>query len=260
MKKNRLCAPAVLAALAVLSALPPSNAAPALILQVVQRAPYLMVGPGKQMSGISVAPTAAAFRRAGIDVAWEEVPALRQLQRLQANQENLCSVGWYKTPERERYAKFSDPVSQDSPWAAFASRSYTPPPNATVRAIFSDPNTKILLKQGFVYGDYLDQAIAAMTAQRMDTNGDMHQLFKMIAAGRADISFAPLEEIRYHLEHGSISGGSIRIIEFPEMPAGYPRRLMCSKRVDDGLLRKFNAALRENDRAMLRKPSTSIKK
>jgi hypothetical protein len=44
------------------------------------------------------------------------------------------------------------------------------------------------------------------------------------------------------------------------MPAGYPRRLMCSKRVDDGLLRKFNAALQENDRAMLRKPSTSIKK
>ncbi|WP_228895642.1 substrate-binding periplasmic protein [Pseudoduganella aquatica] len=257
MKKIRLCA---LALLAVSSAPPPCNAAPALTLQIVQRAPYLMVGPGKQMSGISVAPTVAAFRHAGIDVAWEEVPALRQLQRLRANQEKVCSVGWYKTPERERYAKFSDPVSQDSPWAAFAFRGYTPPPSASVRAIFSDPGTKILLKQGFVYGDYLDQAISTMTAQRMDTNGDMHQLFKMIAAGRADISFAPLEEIRYHLDQGSISRASIRIIEFPEMPAGYPRRLMCSKRVDDDLLRRFNAALGENERAMLRKRSTSKKK
>lgn len=229
-------------------------------MQIVQRAPYLIVGPGNRVSGISVAPTVAAFQRAGIEVAWEEVPALRQLQRLKLNQEKVCSVGWYRTPERERYAKFSAPVSQDSPWAAFAYRGYALPKDASVLGIFADRQTRILLKNGFVYGDYLDQAIASMKAQRMDTNGDMHQLFMMIEMGRADISFAPLEEIRYYLDKGTVSTAGIRVIEFKEMPAGYARRLMCSKLVDDELIRKFNAALSEDDHAMLRKRSTSVKK
>jgi len=251
-----------LSALAALIALPScgAHAAPALTLQIVQRAPYLIVGPGNKMSGISVAPAVAAFQRAGIEVAWEEVPALRQLQRLQLNQEKVCSVGWYKTPERERFAKFSDPISQDSPWAAFAYRQYTPPRDATVHAIFADRQTRILLKKGFVYGDYLDLAIASMKAQRMDTNGDMHQLFMMIEVGRADISFAPLEEIRHYMDKGTVSTAGIRVIEFKEMPAGYQRRLMCSKRVEDELIRKFNAALRENSRAMLPRRSTSTRK
>ena len=218
-------------------------AAPVLRLQIVQRPPYLMISPNGDVSGISVGPTVAAFKKAGIPIKWEEVPALRQLERLARNRERVCSVGWYKTAERERFAKFTDPVSQDSPWVGFANSSFTPPQNATVAAVLADPRMTVLLKNGYVYGAYLDQQIAAMKAQREETTGDMPQVFRMIAAGRAQLTFAPLEEIQYYLNAHLISATNTKIIAFKEIPAGYQRYLMCSKQVEDAVITQFNAAL-----------------
>jgi hypothetical protein len=39
-------------------------------LQIVQRPPYLEVHPDGTVGGITVAPTVAAFRKAGIQVFW----------------------------------------------------------------------------------------------------------------------------------------------------------------------------------------------
>src|SRR5471032_361749 len=121
-----------------------TRAAPPLELQIVQLPPFLMVQPDGSMDGISVRPTRAAFKAAGIEVEWREVPALRQLQRLRSNQERVCSVGWYKTKEREQFAKFSDYVSRDAPWVGFANDSFHPPANATLHSIFSDSQVTIL--------------------------------------------------------------------------------------------------------------------
>ena len=228
-------------ALALLPA--PAGAASIVKLQIVQRPPYLMMDASGDVSGISVRPTVAAFRKAGIAVAWEAVPALRQLQRLKDNKEKICSVGWYKTKEREQFAKFSHPLSQDAPWAGLANIAFKPPPNVTVKGLLADSQVTVLLKSGYVYGDYLDQQIAGMKAQHKETTGDMPQLFKMIALGRAQIMFAPRDEIQYYLDNGSISKADTKVIEFSEMPAGYQRYLMCSRLVDDDILARFNAAL-----------------
>lgn len=234
----------VFSALLAMSLLPAAaSAAAALKLQIVQRPPYLMVAANGDVSGIAVQPTVAAFKKAGIAVEWQAVPALRQLQRLKDNREKVCSVGWYKTREREQFAKFTHAVSQDSPWAGLANIAFKPPPNLTVKAMLADSQITVLLKNGYVYGDYLDIQIAGMKAQHMETTGDMLQVFKMIARGRAQITFAPVDEIRYYLDAGAISRADTKVIEFPEMPAGYKRYLMCSKQVDDQTIAQFNAAL-----------------
>jgi uncharacterized protein (TIGR02285 family) len=217
-------------------------AAPPLELQIVHRPPYLVVQPGG-MDGISVRPTAAAFRKAGIDVVWKEVPALRQLQRLKSNQERICSVGWYKTRERTQFAKFTHAVSQDSPWAAFANLQARPAGNLTVHSLLADSQLTVLMKAGFVYGDYLDREIAGMRAQRKETHADMPQVLKMIEVGRAQLTFAPIEEIQYYLKNYALQNGESRIITFNEMPDGYKRHLMCSKLVEDEVIARFNAAL-----------------
>jgi polar amino acid transport system substrate-binding protein len=220
-----------------------ATAASPLKLQIVKRAPYLMIAPNGDVSGISVAPTIAAFKKAGIPITWEEVPALRQLQRLQNNSERVCSVGWYKTEERAQFAKFSKAVSQDAPWAAFANVKFNPPRNVTVNAILADSKITVLLKNGYVYGDYLDKQFAAMKAQREETSGDMPQLFKMSAVGRAQIAFAPLDEIQYYLSTKWVNASDLNIITFNEMPEGYKRYLMCSKQVEDNVIARFNEAL-----------------
>ena len=58
--------------LSVLVLLPElAQAAPVLRLQIVQRPPYLMISPNGDVSGISVGPTVAAFKKAGIPIKWE---------------------------------------------------------------------------------------------------------------------------------------------------------------------------------------------
>jgi polar amino acid transport system substrate-binding protein len=231
-------------AVILLTALPEmAMAAPVLKLQIVQRPPYLMVTHAGAVSGIAVEPTVAAFKSAGIPVEWEEVPALRQLLRLKLNEERVCSVGWYKTREREQFAKFTNAVSQDSPWAGVANIKFETPKDATVSAILANPRTTVLLKSGYVYGEFLDQQIAAMKARRESTSDDMPLVFKMVAYGRAQITFAPREEIQYYLDTRQVSATDIRIITFSEMPIGYKRYLMCSRLVEDDLIRRFNAAL-----------------
>jgi hypothetical protein len=217
-------------------------AEPPLELQIVHRPPYLIVGPDG-IDGIAVRPALAAFRKAGIEVTWKEVPALRQLQRLKSNQERVCSVGWYKTAERERFAKFTRAVSQDSPWGAFANLPARPTGAMTVRALLADSRLTVLMKAGFVYGDYLDREIAGMRAQRKESHSDMPQVLKMIEVGRAQLTFAPVEEIQYYLRNSALHTGASQLITFSDMPAGYKRHLMCSMRVDDKLIARFNAAL-----------------
>ena len=236
-----------LAAAIGLAAAGRAAAAAELVLQIVERPPYLMVDARGDARGIAVAPTIAAFRRAGISVAWEVVPALRQLNRLKLNAEKVCSVGWYKTREREQFAKFTNPVSQDSPWGAFANVHFQVPGDGSVKSILADPHTTVLLKSGYVYGDYLDEQMATMQARRQLTSADMPQLFKMVAVGRAQIAFAPVEEIQYYLDSKWLDSGDIQLIRFKEMPAGYRRYLMCSKRVDDELIDRFNKALAKPD-------------
>jgi len=68
-------------------------------------------------------------------------------------------------------------------------------------------------------------------------------VFRMIAAGRAQLTFAPLEEIQYYLNAHLISATNTKIIAFKEIPAGYQRYLMCSKQVEDAVITQFNAAL-----------------
>ena len=221
----------------------PAGAAAPLELQIVHRPPYLIVQPDGQLGGIAAKPALAAFKDAGIAVTWREVPALRQLHRLKENQERICSVGWYKTWEREQFAKFTDPVSQDGPYVAFANDGLRMPAKPTVHAVLADARTTVLIKSGFVYGDFLDREIAQMKAQRKETRADMPQLLTMVELGRAQITFAPIEELDYYYANRTAATRGGRIVRFDEMPSGYKRHLMCSKRVEDAVIARFNAAL-----------------
>jgi uncharacterized protein (TIGR02285 family) len=215
----------------------------ALKMQIVELPPYMVVNSNGDISGLVVDRVAAAFKKAGISTDWQVVPAARQLQLLKQNKERLCSVGWYKTPEREKFAKFSRAILRDSAYVGIANKKYNPPNGVTIDAVLADSQTAVLIKSGFVYGDFLDAKFAAMQAKREISFGDMPQIFKMIAAGRAQITFAPLDEIQYYVNIGLIDKGAINILSFSEMPQGYNRYLMCSQNVEDDVLNKFDMAL-----------------
>jgi polar amino acid transport system substrate-binding protein len=212
-------------------------------LQIVELPPYMIVTANNGVSGMVVDPVLAAFKKMEIPVEWQVVPAVRQLQQIKESKERLCSVGWYKTPEREKFAKFSKPILRDSAYVGMTNASYNPVNGASVDAILEDSRIEVLVKSGFAYGDFLDQKFATMKAKRQVSYGDMPQILKMIAARRADITFLPWNEVQYYIDIGLINKSQINIITFRDMPIGYNRYLMCSRNVEDALIERFNAAL-----------------
>jgi len=216
---------------------------PPLKLQIVELPPYMIVNSPTSIGGLVVDPTFAALKKAGIDFEWEVIPAVRQLLRIKNNQERICSVGWYKTPTREKFAKFSHPIVLDSGYVAFANNNYNPREGVPIDEVLGDSNISVLIKNGFVYGEYLDAKLITMKAQRESVYVDMPLIFKMIEAGHGQITFAPLAEIRYYQELGVVDKDRFHIITFKEIPTGFNRYLMCSLKVEDDVISKFNAAL-----------------
>ncbi|MYN10893.1 substrate-binding periplasmic protein [Pseudoduganella aquatica] len=229
-------------ALLLLPALAWSQAEP-LQLQIVELPPYMVVSPDGAISGTVVDLTLAAFRKAGIAVVMEIVPASRQLAVLKQNAGPVCSVGWIKNPERASYAKFSDMVRQDAPWVVVAPANWRSPATATLQALLANSRINVLVKQSFFYGDYLEQKMATMRAKRQISTGNMGQLLKMIAAGRADLTFVPRDGFQYYVRNGRVEAGQLQVVDLPDMPPGFQRHLMCSKSVSDDVLKRFNAAL-----------------
>jgi uncharacterized protein (TIGR02285 family) len=220
-----------------------ARAEPPLKLQIVELPPYMIVNSATSVSGLVVEPTMQALKKAGIAYEWEVIPAVRQLLRIKNNQERICSVGWYKTPTRELFAKFSRPIVADSGFVAFANNDYNPPAGVPIDDVLGDSKVTVLVKNGFVHGEYLDAKLQAMKARSEAVFVDMPLIFKMIEAGRGQITFAPLAEIQYYEELGVISKDHYHVITFKEIPSGFHRYLMCSLKVEDDIINKFNNAL-----------------
>ncbi|MFZ6726145.1 hypothetical protein ACO0K2_11690 [Undibacterium sp. MH2W] len=212
-------------------------------LQIIELPPYIIVKSATEVGGTVVEPTLKALHSAGIDFEWEVIPANRQIAQIKNNQEKICSVGWYKTPERELFAKYSKPILIDSKFIAFANIDFNSVQGETLDDILSDPKTQVLIKSSLASGNFLDEKFKNMKATAVITSAEIASVFKMIQAGRAHITFVPADMLKYYQDVGIIQGKNYKVLTFDEMPAGRERYLMCSKLVDDQTIKKFNKAL-----------------
>lgn len=209
------------------------------------RPPFMADDGSGRVQGVVATPVGEAFARAGIAVAWIKVPAARQLVAIQENRERACGLGWFKNPEREKFAKFSRPLYQDQQMIVLAHVNYTNPETSTSEFL-ADKDLRLLTKRGFSYGPLLDQRLQTMAAIRVEVAAEIDQMFSMLASRRVDAAFFSSEEADYLLASRPGEAKSLRKVVFRDLPKGEKRHLMCSPSVDDELLRRFNAALAVN--------------
>lgn len=209
-------------------------------LHYYERPPYAMPGLEGDVGGLIADRVTQAMTRTTVPFSWRQTPAKRLLALIESNRGRDCGVGWYKTPERELIAQFSKPVYIDHPAVAIVRPSFGLAPGTTLRQVFDDPRLRLLMKDGLTYGAYMRGLMASYRAQVQVVTVEQVQMVRMIAAGRADMMFGPQEEARYLVSHVD---PSLRILNFPDAPAGEARYLMCSKRVDPLTLALINAAL-----------------
>ena len=199
----------------------------------------------RQPRGLLIEQSRAVLTTAGIAVQMEEAPLKRIQLELQANERPVCSPGWYKLPEREAYARFSLPMSQDVPHLVLVG----PRSAAAVRAqrslasLLADAALRMAVVDGISYGSELDGLIRQQQPAPLRATVTPVQLTRMLAAGRADYMFMDREDYLWLTRHGEVSR-QLGSISFPDMPAGLQRHMMCSKKTSDATMQALDAAIR----------------
>jgi polar amino acid transport system substrate-binding protein len=220
-----------------------------------ERKPFHYTADNFQVEGLVVTPTIQAFKKIGTPIVWKLTPASRILATMKANIGADCSAGWYKTAERESYARFTLPIYNDKPLIAIARADFAAPEGISAKELFAQPQIKLVLKQGFVHGAYLDKIIAQMPPQNIiKVSDEVSSMVRMIKSGIADLMTATQEEAEMYVSQAGYGMKDFRVFHFPDVPAVEKRYILCSKQVPEEVINKLNAAIVDLPAALTHSP------
>lgn len=225
--------------------LPLGASAQALLMVFRDKPPYSYMDNGAA-KGFLLERTRRVLTIAGVEFQFREMPPKRIFLEIEKNEQAICSFGWYRIPERERYARFSVPLHQDKPHVVLAgARSVgAVRKNMTLNGLMSDPSLIVAGADGVSYGTELDQMLVKFPGKVDLTLQSPLQVVKKIAAQRADFMFIDQEDYHYLTEsNADFRGEGLVRIDYPDMPAGLKRYILCSQRVSDDTMQKINAAI-----------------
>ena len=208
-----------------------------------ERPPYYATGP-LGVYGLCVDPVKKAFSIAGIGVDWMKVPAARQMEMLRANAPGICAVGWFKTPEREKFAVYSHAIYQDTSMVALA-RADNPhllSGRPLVRTL-ANREVTFLRKDGYSYGRYIEDMILKHGPRQEITTAENIGMLKIIHDGLADYFFISEEEAAELIHTSGLLTDVFQIIRFPDIPEGNKRYLLFSRSMDKHIVDRVDAAI-----------------
>ena len=216
----------------------------AIIVYYHERRPYYVTTPN-QVHGLIADRVNWVFKDAGIPFVWRKTPAKRQLEMIRDNAQGVCAVGWYKTPAREAFGNFTLPIYRDSPTMAIARTDNDQiRTGETLARTLSNRRLRLLHKDGYAYGKFIDDAIQHFTPREMVTTGDNLSMVKMIHTHRADYFFISKEEAEDLILCSGLPAKDFQVIRFSDVPPGNNRYLICSRKIEEMTLLRLNRAIK----------------
>lgn len=216
----------------------------AIVVHFHQRRPFYM-SDGDKVHGLVIDPIALAFTTAGIPHVWQETPAKRQLDIIERNEDESCAAGWFKTPERETYARYTLPIYQDKPFVAIAraDNEYLGE-TETLDRVLRERRLQLLVKEGYSYGRFIDEKLKALDPRRITTTAENQNILRMIENYRADYSFMTEEEARDFMLSPEVKAANFKLVRFSDIPAGSKRYIICSRKVGEDFIARLDKAIR----------------
>ena len=206
-----------------------------------ERVPYLIY-ENKRLSGLTGTPAVRAFNGTGIKYKLKKIPSKRQMEMLKANSGKYCLIGWFKNPKREVFANFTKSIYQDKPTIAITKLGNEKVENnKTLSNTIGNKNIKLLVKDGYSYGEFIDAKIAKLAPKVTKTTAENIAMLKMIHEGRADYMFTSKEEADGLIQASNLPASDFKIIHFSDMPQGNKRYILCSKKVAKETIFKLNS-------------------
>ena len=235
----------IVVTLLVLCCTLPVRATERLVVSYLDRVPFSRETPAGPV-GLLVDAIAPAFRAAGIVPDYQALPPGRALQRIAEGVDVSCSLGWFRTAEREAFAWFSRPIFRDRPpvlvvYHAIAAEARQLPSFA---AALQHPHWVVGVIAHFSYGEEVDQLL--MTTPMLDrVVSDTLGLLRRVASGRNHLMISGPHEVASLIAHSGIAADQIRILTLPNTPPGQLRHLMCSRALPEALKVRLDRAIAE---------------
>ena len=233
-------ASAVLAAAASGAAPPP---APPITVAWRDRPPYYYTENGVDKGAVLIS-SKQVFADAGVAAHFVKMPSKRIWATFLAHASNFCTIGWYRLPEREAYAQFSLPILSDPPQIVLVAPSAVAAVDrhGTLSALLADPHLSLGLVDGISYGPQFDARIRASANQVQVRTVDAASMMRMVAAGRFSFTISDVDDWRYASAHDATLKPAVRR-DYPDMPAGLKRYIMCTKDVPADSMARLNRAI-----------------
>ena len=230
--------------LAAMLLLPSVSPAQPLEVLYFEYPPYYHALPDGRAAGLIVDLAGKAFDKAGVQAEFRFVPVKRILQDMQLGRP-VASLGWFKTPEREEFARFSRPIYINRPVVVFFLREKEElfRPYDTLEALLESGKFFMGRVAGLSDGPQLDAMLAKYPDRIVHVTADSVRLVKMLQTGRFDFFLLPPEEIDVLLRESQVSPQDFSLKAMSDIPQGNSRHIIYSKTVDEALIRKVDQAI-----------------
>lgn len=213
-------------------------------LMYYERKPFNYTDNGGNVVGLTADPAAKIFAAAGIPIVWQVRSANAILDALQNNTAAICSPGWYYSAERASYAQFTQPIYRDKPLVGLANVNFKYQMGTTAKDLLGRSDVRLMIKQNFLHGPYLDNLIAKMpVTQLISEAAEVSDIVRLIHLGRADLSIVTQEEVELYVANAQLKMTDFKILKFTDIPAAEMRYIVCSKKVPLATIDALNAAI-----------------
>jgi polar amino acid transport system substrate-binding protein len=212
----------------------------------LERPPYYWTD-GKEPRGFLLQLTRQILDRAGVPATFTALPPNRILDEVRQNTSPRCSIGWFKTSERETFAAFSLPIYRDKPLVVLTLKTSLQrvATYRTVRHLFGDLDLIMAQVASFSHGETLDRMRNQALGPTMTVSTAQSVLPRLIAQGRASYMLVAPEEIPTLLGSAGVDVELFATLSMDDVPGGNLRYLMFSKNVPEAVLTRINAAIAE---------------
>jgi hypothetical protein len=206
------------------------------------RIPYYYSNGGRLPVGRTADPANAALAKAGIPFEWIEVPAARFMTDLKEQSVSACVPGFFKTPERESWAKISSAIYRDAPKHMLVRKDFDFK-TTKFRELLERTDVTLLIKKSYSYGAALDKMLSDAKSPNEVVTSDATQMARMIASKRGDIMLVADFEGQPIIDGLGADGSNLKMVALSDMPAGELLYFICSRGVSDVNMAHLNKAL-----------------
>ncbi len=208
-----------------------------------ERPPYYYTNSNGEAVGIINEIVKKILKDANIKYNFESIP-IKRIFLLLEKDDYACSPGWFKTPERLRKFKYTLPIFKSKKGVAIFNKDVKVPENISLKYLFKS-KYKLGLISGFNYGPIIEDFLKRYQPKYLRITTSQDNLIKMVAVHRIDYTFFSLENVERFIKKFPTYGKKLKIVNVLEIKEGIKRYIICSKKVDDKIIKKINNSIKK---------------